>query len=147
MLYLLFINLNSSKNILFAFFSFSFHDFQLIFFNLPISLFSSVPHFSKSSFRLFEELVAVEREYNELLQTILREKRLRVERLSNLLSDNDNTSGNQQLQTLTPLLPAGFPLSPLVLQTKTSSKISPVCTVSTFQSLEQEPFSRVETSL
>ncbi|VDK73352.1 unnamed protein product [Onchocerca ochengi] len=97
--------------------------------------------------RLFEELVAVEREYNELLQTILREKRLRVERLSNLLSDNDNTSGNQQLQTLTPLLPAGFPLSPLVLQTKTSSKISPVCTVSTFQSLEQEPFSRVETSL
>ncbi|VDO48717.1 unnamed protein product [Onchocerca flexuosa] len=92
------------------------------------------------------ELVAVEREYNELLQTTLKEKRLRVERLSDLLSENDNTSSNQQLQTVPPLLPPGFPLSPLVLQTKTSSKISPVCTVSTFQSLEQEPFSHVETS-
>ncbi|VDM07962.1 unnamed protein product [Wuchereria bancrofti] len=93
--------------------------------------------------RLFEELVAVEREYNELLQTTLKEKRLRVERLSDLLSDNDNTLSNQQLLTL-PSLPSGFPLSPL--ETKADSKSSPICTVGSIQSLEQEPFNRLETS-
>ncbi|EJW85726.1 hypothetical protein WUBG_03364 [Wuchereria bancrofti] len=92
---------------------------------------------------LFEELVAVEREYNELLQTTLKEKRLRVERLSDLLSDNDNTLSNQQLLTL-PSLPSGFPLSPL--ETKADSKSSPICTVGSIQSLEQEPFNRLETS-
>lgn len=101
--------------------------------------------FTVPLFRLFEELVAVEREYNELLQTTLKEKRLRVERLSDLLSDNDNTPSNQQLLTL-PSLPSGFPLSPLVLQTKTGSKSSPICTLGSFQSLEQEPFNRVDTS-
>ncbi|KAM3718443.1 Mitogen-activated protein [Dirofilaria immitis] len=95
--------------------------------------------------RLFEELVAVEREYNELLQTTLKEKKLRVKRLSDLLSDNDNTSNNQQL-TLPPSLPLGFPLSPLVLQAKTNSKTSPVRTLDSFQSSEQEPFNRVESS-
>lgn len=93
--------------------------------------------------RLFEELVAVEREYNELLQTTLKEKRLRVERLSDLLSDNDNTSSNQQLLTL-PSLPSGFPLSPL--ETKSDSKSSPICTVGSIQSFEQEPFNRLGAS-
>lgn len=102
--------------------------------------------FISPSFRLFEELVAVEREYNELLQTTLKEKRLRVERLTDLLSDNDNIPSNQQLLAL-PSVPSGFPLSPLVLQTKTGSKSSPICTLEGFQHLEQEPFSRVQTSL
>uniref|UniRef100_A0A915PW91 mitogen-activated protein kinase kinase kinase n=1 Tax=Setaria digitata TaxID=48799 RepID=A0A915PW91_9BILA len=93
--------------------------------------------------RLFEELVTVEREYNELLQTTLKEKRLRVERLSDLLSDNDNTGSNQQLVTLPSSLPS-FP--PLVLQSRTGSKSSPLCTFGSFQSFDQEPFSRIQPS-
>uniref|UniRef100_A0A9J2PSQ3 mitogen-activated protein kinase kinase kinase n=1 Tax=Ascaris lumbricoides TaxID=6252 RepID=A0A9J2PSQ3_ASCLU len=38
--------------------------------------------------RLFEELVCVEREYKELLQSTLKEKRIRVERLTDFLSES-----------------------------------------------------------
>lgn len=117
--------------------------FQFIVSNL--SFFASVFPFTNLFFRLFEELVAVEREYNELLQTTLKEKRLRVKRLSDLLSANDNVPGNQQLLAL-PSLPSGFPLSSLVLQNKTDSKSSPVCALGSFHSLEHETFNCAETS-
>ncbi|VDN59078.1 unnamed protein product [Dracunculus medinensis] len=61
-------------------------------------------------FRLFEELVCVEREYKELLQTTLKEKKIRVERLTDFLSD---TGGSVRGANTPPsLLPSfGFGLN------------------------------------
>ncbi|KHN79208.1 Mitogen-activated protein kinase kinase kinase 15 [Toxocara canis] len=46
------------------------------------------PEMRKELKSLFEELVCVEREYKELLQSTLKEKRIRVERLTDFLSES-----------------------------------------------------------
>ncbi|MFH4976997.1 hypothetical protein AB6A40_003706 [Gnathostoma spinigerum] len=57
--------------------------------------------------KLFEELVCVEREYKELLQSTLKEKRIRVERLTDFLSDLGGGTGSSQVSPLPlPLMPS-----------------------------------------
>ncbi|VDN02245.1 unnamed protein product [Thelazia callipaeda] len=85
--------------------------------------------------RLFEELVSVEREYNELLQTTLKDKRLRVKRLSDLLSDTTNSS---QFLAPSSQLRSNSPVSPLVVHTKISSFSSKLLAVSNIKSTNQE---------
>uniref|UniRef100_A0A915CBK4 mitogen-activated protein kinase kinase kinase n=1 Tax=Parascaris univalens TaxID=6257 RepID=A0A915CBK4_PARUN len=55
--------------------------------------------------RLFEELVCVEREYKELLQSTLKEKRIRVERLTDFLSESGAAFGGGHAPS-SPLLPS-----------------------------------------
>lgn len=76
--------------------------------------------------------MTVEREYKELLQSTLKEKRLRVERLSDFLSDNNNMPSSRQASSMFP----PYSLSPLAH--KTMAGAPRMFTVSSFQSMEPE---------
>lgn len=59
---------------------------ELCFFSLSLHKRVSLFCYANSLFRLFEELIAVERTYKDLLKTTLEDKKTRVERLASFLA-------------------------------------------------------------